>query len=66
MVKIEETEQTTLVKFTKLAGDSNINSVNVSNTTITRKLKNFTTLVGSSFWSGESGSPTVGWVGEPD
>ena len=47
MVKIEETEQTTLVKFTQLASALNNNSVNISNTTITRKLDNFTTLRGS-------------------
>ena len=44
MVNIEETEQTTLVKFTQLASALNNNSVNISNTTITRKLDNFTTL----------------------
>ena len=55
MVKIEETEQTTIVKFTPLADVLNNNSVNISNTTITRKLDNFTTLGGSMVYGYEPG-----------
>ena len=53
MVKIEETVQTTLVKFTQLTHNLMKNSVNISpNSTIIRKMDNFTTLLPISLYGG--------------